>query len=349
MSSAALVVAPALVANVRSPSFPPKLNKSSPPVSASDLLFPSTPIAQVLPFWDSNAREKLRKPHFTKRKIDARRAEVRAGGGWTCFHRHLRLPPPLPRTQFLIPGTPLSAIEQDDRIPLLLTQRTLTPSSPLATSPDAASMSGWTLTIPSGWGMAFWPSLVFSETRIGGLRERSPQFFEGGAPRFSEDYRGTVAFGEYELRREFEDKGYFDRRPPAKRPSYAKLGTEWLWRAEMGEVVRLRWEEREGEAEGKRGKDVWAVPVKVAKRVVEVSGGAKAVEHDTREIAGRLATEWEAQLAAQEDGKRWSLQRKDGVLREAVVRVKMTPCGRGAPEDLGMVYWMDEERRATVS
>lgn len=185
--------------------------------------------------------------------------------------------------------------------------------------------------------MAFWSSLVFSETRVGGLRERSQQFFEAGAARFPEDYPGTTAFDEYELRREADDKGYHDRRPPAKRPNYAKLGTTSPFRAEMREIVVLRWPERDVMI------PLWIVPFSVARIVEErLSAGALVAKTAGEIMAVRLIDGWRDTTFA--DDEVWTPAPDTSMLREALVRVKVTPCGRGAPEELGVIYWMTDPR-----
>jgi ribonuclease P/MRP protein subunit POP1 len=279
-------------------------------------------------------------------------------------------------SQLLIPGTRLEPTPTDDTIPILLSQRTLPAISlpsrrsemyfgstgPIQNSWDADhdEMSGWTLTIPSKWGMAFWNSLVFSETRVGGLRERSQQMFEAGRPRFPEDYPGTKAFVEYELRRAAEDQTYHDRRPPAKRPSYAKLGTVDPVLANFSGILDEIWREtedwrlaaqtqthrREHPSDPPAQPNVWLVSPRTATLVLTLSTSEKPgmfTSFDPRsELAARLLREYHG------DTKLYALDGRVSTqlavdLYGALVRVTVTPCGRGSPEELGLLYHLPDD------
>ncbi|ORY73594.1 ribonucleases P/MRP protein subunit POP1-domain-containing protein [Leucosporidium creatinivorum] len=299
-------------------SFPPKLDKSAPPIDPNDLLAPSTEIADVPSFWDPKVRQSLKKPRFTKKELDERRSKL------------------------LIPGTRLPALDHDDRIPILLTQRTLTPSIPsTSTAPPPPPMHGWTLTIPSGWGMAIFNSLVFSSSRIGGLRERFQQSYESGALSFPSDFPGTRAFEEWEARRESVEKGYYDRKPPAKRCNWAKVaeGTKYPWRAEMSEIVKDLWPPMEQPPKVNE----WIVPPRVVDGLEALVVGRK-----DRKI-GNEATE----KLVQELFELWKGESADPpssatAVREGLVRVRVTPCGKGTPKTLGLLYRLDGERLETV-
>ncbi|KAG6847946.1 hypothetical protein C0991_001129, partial [Blastosporella zonata] len=73
--------------------------------------------------------------------------------------------------------------------------------------------------------MAFFSSLTFTGTRVGGQRERQTQAFEAGAPYFPRDLPTSTGHDEYASARAMEEKARWDRKPPAKRPNYEKLGT----------------------------------------------------------------------------------------------------------------------------
>ncbi|GAA5839669.1 hypothetical protein JCM9279_005135 [Rhodotorula babjevae] len=310
-------------------SFPPKLDKHSPSLDSANPLIPSSNIAACPSFWSRAHRASIHTPRYKKRDLDARRSHN------------------------LVPGTRLDPIAQDDRVPVLLSQRTL------GLAGADSTLHGWTLTVPSGWGMPFFASLVYSTPRVGGLRERSHQFYEAGAARFPEDFVGTPGFVEHELRREDDERGYWERRPPAKRPSYAKLGTRWPWRMEMGEVLDLAWrrgtgsataEEQEGE--GERASEETGEPFLVAPAIAKAilaqarasTGSAPAAMDEdgppapcarAKQLEQRLAADWAA-LASSPSS------RSESLLRRAMVRVELVPCVRGVPQDLGMVYEVDE-------
>ncbi|GJN94122.1 hypothetical protein Rhopal_007196-T1 [Rhodotorula paludigena] len=311
-------------------SFPPKLDKRSTPLDLVNPLVPSPTLAAVPSFWDRNHRASIHTPRYKKRDLDARRSHN------------------------LVPGTRLDPIAQDDRIPVLLTQRTLGASTFSSTqgASDDTAQHGWTLTIPSGWGMPFWTSLIYSTPRVGGQRERSHQFYEAGAPRFPEDFVGAPAFAEHEARRERDDKGYWERRPPAKRPSYAKLGTAHPWRAEMGEVLAQAWA-RGSAGERDEQKKPFLVPAKVAQGVLDAAARPAtngAMDEDVppspraraKQLERHLVDEWRTVSISSGSVSPASL------LPHAMVRVKLTPCMRGVPQDLGLVYELDEETAKEV-
>ncbi|KDE07210.1 hypothetical protein MVLG_02433 [Microbotryum lychnidis-dioicae p1A1 Lamole] len=331
-------------------SFPPKLAKASTNPSkpqnakATTLLQPGTELAHVHDFWSPKVRAALRKPHYTKHDLDQRRAEL------------------------LVPGTTLTAQAQDDRIPVLLVQRSL------AAAPNAPeAMYGWTLIVPAGWGMAFWTSLVHTQSRVGGLQQVRQQSFEAGLATWPQDFVGTRAFDEYELAREVEDKGYWDRRPPAKRPSWEKLGTEAPWRAEVGQIVERRWK-GQGFAAGARPggsqkKLLWLVEATIARGVEHVLMERERTEGrsktTTKQAKGKrkasasvtttkptgasaLVDEYVKRLVEEFDSAS-ATNEAELLLETALVQCRVTPLGRGAPEELGLVYSLDQECRDKVA
>ncbi|KAJ3180303.1 hypothetical protein HDU87_002182 [Geranomyces variabilis] len=132
------------------------------------------------------------------------------------------------RSEALVPGTPLDALPQDVRIPVLLLQRNCR-----AHVSDAASRkesreyaAGWDLVAPKGWATALLRSLVYAGARIGGLRERYMFHFEASLPCFPYDYPETTAQEAYASMTGAELEAKWKRMPPAKRANYAKMGIE---------------------------------------------------------------------------------------------------------------------------
>jgi ribonuclease P/MRP protein subunit POP1 len=130
-----------------------------------------------------------------------------------------------------IPGTRLDPLRQDDRIPVLLIQRSLASGSS-----DSKAIHGWTLIIPAGWSMAFFNSLIFTNTRVGGQLERQTQTYEAGTIYYPRDYPFTRSYDAYALDRESAERSTWERKPPAKRVNFKALGTRSPWRADW-EVV----------------------------------------------------------------------------------------------------------------
>lgn len=241
---------------------------------------------------------------------------------------------------------------------MLLSQRTLSTST--STSNTAVErvdeMSGWTLTVPAGWGMAFWQSLVFSETRVGGLRERSQSFFEAGAAKFPEDYPGTQAFEEYEAQREVEDRGFWEKKPPAKRPNYWKSKTVHPFRAGFDEILLQQTSSTQlGVHASKSVVSPWIAPVSIARlvvKLVQASIDSEQDDSDSANVSPITVDRSSSTLAAASlaylllKGQKLALDEtsKEAILfRSALVRVKITPCNRGSPDELALLYELDED------
>lgn len=136
----------------------------------------------------------------------------------------------------MVPGTRLHPEAQDDSIPVMLVQRTIGPQMAdrsVRGSSEKGTVFGWTLIVPSGWGSAFWHSLAFADTRIGGLRERAQQYFEAGCHSFPDDYACTHAFKIEIDKKAKEAAGRWHRTPKAKRVNFDKLKTESPWRPHL--------------------------------------------------------------------------------------------------------------------
>ncbi|KAL1711123.1 ribonucleases P/MRP protein subunit POP1-domain-containing protein [Schizophyllum commune] len=232
--------------------FPPKRAKPDDEAAQSQSpTFPSPALAASI-IWDPDVRKKLSVPKYTQKQLDERRAKN------------------------LVPGTPLNTLRLDDRVPVLLVQRSVEPLSPSTsgtsslassaatsrtssfnrtnsshsplTSPSTPSqpIHGWTLIFPAGWGMAFLPSLVHTGTRVAGQRERASQSFEAGVPHFPQDVPGdwtTLAqYGSHEswwAMRAIEEQARWERTPPSKRSNWAKLGTASMWMPDWRQVLAL--------------------------------------------------------------------------------------------------------------
>ncbi|GAA5882191.1 hypothetical protein JCM3774_005460 [Rhodotorula dairenensis] len=302
-------------------SFPPKLDKK--PLSSPLPLAPSAQTAAASHFWDAKHRASICTPRYRKRDLDARRADN------------------------LVPGTALAPLAQDDRIPVLLSQRTV-----MSASAGENALFGWTLTVPAGWGMPFWSSLVYSTPRVGGLRERSQQYQEAQALRFPEDAADTPGFAEHESRREADEKSYWDRRPPAKRPSYAKLGTDSPWKIGMESVLTMA----SRRAEGTVGIQPFVVARSIAERILlavtrdQSSHAPDEMQTDASDTSRprERASLLERQLLEEWRAVRDASRSTPDLLASAMVHVKVTPCTRGVPQDLALVYELDTDEARQV-
>ena len=259
-----------------------------------------------------------------------------------------------------MPGTSLSAQPEDDRVPILLIQKTLLPETISATSslkPDAnVSLAGWTVIVPSGWATAFWHSLVYAVTRVGGLRERGQQTYEAGCPCFPDDFPCTTANRKYIESKAKEFKEMWERRPPARRVNYQKLGTRSPWRPDFDLVITdaidtlskqaaiQGGEKDNNQADDKRHKTPpWLLSGRLVTKLVEKV--KKDFLNDTEQSVdyGQLdAITFD--LIAHERAKRQlgALPPEKGqeLAKRAIVQVQLVPLNRGTPQANAMIYSM---------
>lgn len=130
----------------------------------------------------------------------------------------------------MILGTELILGKEESRIPVLLIQNPGTNPTHLN---HGHYGSGWDLILPAGWSMAFWVTNIYHGARAGGLRELQCLANEQQAEHFPEDYPDTSAGQAEENRIQSEKEAEHNRRPPAKRPNFTKLGManpfSWAW------------------------------------------------------------------------------------------------------------------------
>lgn len=84
--------------------------------------------------------------------------------------------------------------------------------------------SGWDVILPQNWSKAFWVAFIYRGARAAGLRDLESLAFEQKAPLFPHDFPDTKAGNQYEKDATEKLKTKYDRRPPAKRCNYIKLG-----------------------------------------------------------------------------------------------------------------------------
>ncbi|KAJ7212167.1 NUC188 domain-containing protein [Mycena pura] len=295
--------------------FPPK-NAKPQSTHASPMIIPSATLAQS-DLWEDSTRESLRKPRYKKKDLDERRAKN------------------------AIPGTPLNPLRQDDRVPVMLIQR----SVECGASSNDPALHGWTLLLPAGWSMPFFSSLTYTGTRVGGQRERQTQAFEAGVGCFPRDYPLCAAYDAYAAQRETEEQARWTRTPPAKRANYASLGTRSPWRADWGVVLGI---------DAPAPANAALVPTQ---RETGSDGGARArpwllrgpaVNGLLQKLLALPVPDRPVVLSSELD----TLRRRRAIralevppadlVRGALVRVRITPVARGSPQDLAVIYAVDD-------
>ncbi|KAJ7175799.1 ribonucleases P/MRP protein subunit POP1-domain-containing protein [Mycena filopes] len=294
--------------------FPPK-NAKPHPVVASPIIFPSATLAQS-DIWEESVRNGLRKPRYKKKDLDERRSKN------------------------LVPGTPLNPLRQDDRVPLLLIQRSIERSA----SSNDLTLHGWTLLLPAGWSMPFFSSLTFTGTRVGGQRERQTQAFEAGTAYFPRDFPFCASYDAHVDARETEEKARWERTPPAKRANYEKLGTRSPWRADWGVVLGVETvsdasfvptQREAGDVQAAESVQPWLLRGSLVPQLIQrllpmgVGGRPAALFQALNDLRCKRALDpLEATPVA--------------LLQGALVRVRVTPCTRGRPEELALIYAVDD-------
>jgi ribonuclease P/MRP protein subunit POP1 len=302
--------------------------------------------------WEKNIRDFLEVPRFKKKELDARRA------------------------QNPVPGTSLKPTAPDDRIPVLLIQRSVKPTSPInsfaslpaesfqrATNADP-NLHGWTLIVPKGWGMPFLTSLIYTGTRVGGQRERAHQAFEAGAAYFPRDFPASTAYEEFAAARALADEERWRRKPPAKRVNWDKLSKLNPWTSTWRVALGL------GPIPGAdtgtdNGSDIDMVPTQRDEPLPVSSSDSTIRPWLLHGPNARLIVENVARLLCPAPGllsEINALRRKrelppldpstvnaDALLQGALVHVRVSLCGRGAPDDMAFIYSLeDSEARVWV-
>ncbi|THV05260.1 POP1-domain-containing protein [Dendrothele bispora CBS 962.96] len=328
--------------------FPPKNAQITLPSSEAPSCTPiiqSSLLAQSS-LWEKSSRISLKRPSYTKKELDKR------------------------RSQNLVPGTSLSPLRKDDRIPVILIQRSVE-------SGYGEAVHGWRLIIPAGWSMAFLPSLIFTGTRVGGQRERQTQAFEAGTVYFPRDYPSSEAYDEYMEERAEKEKAKWERTPPAKRINYEKLGTRSPWMPDWEVVLGL--EEHKSPQEGEQEKDyVTTQRPDVAQVGLEdgdndvgdqrhdemdvdaSSSGSQPWILTSPSIISQILSKSEKDQARSlvacinECRNKRSLgdlsleggdvdSRSETLLKSALIHVKVCMHSRGSPDDLAMIYAISDE------
>lgn len=299
----------------------------------------------------------LRMPKYKKKDLDQRRSNVSRDPP-----PHLPIPKSCPLSQNLVPGTPLKSERNDNRVPVLLIQRsvenatlpspqTSAPSTP-SHPPSMTSLHGWTLIVPQGWGMPFLSSLIYTGTRVSGQRERQTQAFEAGCACFPRDFPGTDGYNMYAEDRAEEERDAWERKPPAKRPNYEKLGTRSPWRPDWGVVLGI--EQSEQEFLDTQREEAMAVDAATDKKVEQwLLRGVDApqlladVASMLNPAAGLLVQV--NQVRAKRRLDPLGSTRAEDLFKSALVQVGITLCGRGCPDDLAVIYRVqDEEAREWI-
>ncbi|KAF8272238.1 ribonucleases P/MRP protein subunit POP1-domain-containing protein [Lactarius quietus] len=306
-------------------SFPPKNARAH--IATEDLptickpweCFPTASLAWS-DIWDQNIRDTIETPRYTKKELDAR------------------------REQSAIPGTSLKPTVSDNRVPVLLIQRSVKPAS---TSSNNPNLHGWTLVVPKGWGMPFLTSLIYTGTRVGGQREREHQA----------DFPTCTAYEQFASARAIEDKERWRKKPPAKRVSWGKLSALSPWTSDWRVALGLD-RAPSGETGADDGSDEDVVPTQrddPAPTSDPASPSPAWLLHGSR---ARTIVDHVSRLLSPTSGLLCevnALRRKcelppldasvdaDALLQGALMHVRVLLCGRGALDDMAFIYALEDQ------
>lgn len=254
-----------------------------------------------------------------------------------------------PREKQGIPGTSLNALRNDDRVPIVLVQHSLESQD----SSDSQAIHGWTLMIPGGWSMAFFDSLIHTGSRVAGQREKQTQAFETGTLHFPRDYPSASAYDVWATKHYDEEKGRWDRKPPAKRVNFESLGTNHPWKTD--------WHELLGITKQHQSEQQTSQPAFVTTQRDQHSADDGAMENirpwllrgpEVPKILSRLYSVFNHGVALLSDINRLRVKRDSSLiddkeatnlLKGALINVKVKMCLRGTPEDLAMIYLLPNE------
>ena len=128
---------------------------------------------------------------------------------------------------YLLPGSVPDLGQKESRIPVLLIQNPGFQRS-LQHQPGGGSAldfgAGWDVILPAGWSMAFWIAFIYRGGKAVGLREHRSLAFEAGELTFPDRCPDTPSGAEMSSSRAAELRSAYNRRPPAKRCNYDKMG-----------------------------------------------------------------------------------------------------------------------------
>ncbi|OCF60925.1 ribonuclease P/MRP protein subunit POP1 [Kwoniella mangroviensis CBS 10435] len=267
---------------------------------------PSPDLAQST-LWDSNVREDLSKAAYTKYQLDARR------------HR------------LGLPGTKLRPLSTDDRLPIILLQRSISsPSNP------SEGFYGFTILLPPGtWAQYFLSSLVYSGTLFGGLRERAVQHREAGVSSFPEHYGQTCKAGrEWEVKKGDKEKETFDRKPPGKRPDFGLMGTQDPWIPDWNEVMSNQSSEESTLNDSGSGaaSKPWLLPSPFTSHLTPNLNPASLLK-----LLNAFRNQRSLAPLPSEKGRQ--------LFDSALVHVEVNILGRGSPGDMAILCTLTKEER----
>jgi ribonuclease P/MRP protein subunit POP1 len=202
--------------------------------------------------------------------------------------------------------------------------------------------------------MPFLTTLIYTGTRVGGQRERTHQTFEAGAAYFPRDFPTSTAYEEFATVRATADEERWKKKPPAKRVNWEKLSSldPWTsaWRAALGlnpepstnndesdmDLVPTQRDDPDPIPSSDSAIRPWLLHGPCARTIVENIARLLAP-------APGLLSEVNALRRKRELPPLDPSVDAGALLQGALVHVRVTLCGRGAPDDMAYIYALDDQ------
>jgi len=118
--------------------------------------------------------------------------------------------------------------DSESLIPILLVQRPSVSGHlsllKQSTRTDSGYGSGWDVILPTNWAMPFWVAFIYRGAKAAGLRDLHSLSMESGTLVSPDSCPDTSAASKTSQSQATELRAAYERRPPAKRCNFAKLG-----------------------------------------------------------------------------------------------------------------------------
>ncbi|KAG9088696.1 hypothetical protein FRC06_001913, partial [Ceratobasidium sp. 370] len=249
----------------------------------------------------------------------------------------------------LTPGTRLRPTKEDDRIPIILIQHTVSAGhkgDPAGHNP-VQPMYGWTILLPPSWSMSFLNSLIHTGTRVVGLAAQHHQRLEGNCPYFPEDYVGVPAFFDCTTRRTSTEQARWERTPKGKRVNYESLGIKHPWASDWDRLAgapSVTTEElipTDRTANESYGRKPWLLPFpEAAELVKDIVGGPD-------ENCVNAFGDWVNSQRTRRDMVPLESDLIESLFDSALVHIRVDMLERGNPKDRAMLYGFSTNEAAS--
>lgn len=194
--------------------------------------------------------------------------------------------------------------------------------------------------------MYFLSSFVYAGCMIGGLTERRNQYREAGIPSFPEHYGETCRAGkEWEATKAAEERARWEKKPPAKRPQYAVLGTTNPWSPDWSAIINPQEDEEaalNGDHKGVDTRQPWLLTGPLRPFIDSIWGRSEGPSATLLKIVNAFRR--------QRQYPTLTPNAADDLYASALLHVRLEVEGRGSPGDMAIIYALSiQERQAWLA